>query len=108
MIEEISEVLGGIPAGAVWALLAVSVAVLFFQVAALIDLARRERVLWDRKWVWALIILLVSNGIGALLYFVLGRRVPEQVDLPVAHQAKTGDGEAARTAVDILYGGDDR
>lgn len=40
-------------------------------VAALIDLARRERTKGP-KWVWALIIIFV-NIIGPILYFVLGR-----------------------------------
>jgi hypothetical protein len=40
-------------------------------VAALVDLARRERTRGP-KWVWLLVILLVSL-IGPILYFVLGR-----------------------------------
>lgn len=41
-------------------------------IAALVDLFRRERVLGNRKWVWALIILLIQY-IGPIVYFVLGR-----------------------------------
>jgi hypothetical protein len=40
-------------------------------VAALIDLARRERTRGP-KWMWAAIIVLVSF-IGPILYFMLGR-----------------------------------
>ena len=108
MIEEISRALGGIPPVAVWVLLTVSVVLLLFQVVALVDLARRGRVLWDRKWVWVLIILFVSNGIGALLYFILGRRVPEDVDVPFSRQAGAESDEATQAAVDVLYGGDER
>jgi hypothetical protein len=42
------------------------------MIAALIDLARRERTKGP-KWVWLLVILLVSM-IGPILYFVLGRQ----------------------------------
>jgi hypothetical protein len=40
-------------------------------VVALIDLARRERTRGP-KWAWVLIILLI-NFIGPIVYFVLGR-----------------------------------
>jgi len=40
-------------------------------VAALVDLARRERTRGP-KWVWLLVILLVSV-IGPILYFTVGR-----------------------------------
>ena len=40
-------------------------------IAALIDLARRERTRGP-KWAWVLIILLI-NFIGPIVYFVLGR-----------------------------------
>ena len=107
MIEEISQAWDSVPDSLRWVLLAVSAIVLLFQVVALVDLARRDRVLWDRKWIWVLIILLVSNGIGALLYFILGRKVPEQVDGPVARQASASNEERTQSAVDTLYGGDD-
>lgn len=42
-------------------------------IAALVDLFRRERVLGNRKWVWALVILFIQY-IGPILYFVLGRK----------------------------------
>jgi hypothetical protein len=102
MIQEISDALGGIPEGAVYALLGFALLALIVQIAALIDLATRRRVLWDRKWVWALIILFVSNGIGALLWFVLGRRVPQEDE--AIHVAPTTNGERTRRAVDVLYG----
>ena len=40
-------------------------------VAALVDLARRERTRGP-KWVWVLVILMVSV-IGPIVYFMLGR-----------------------------------
>ena len=40
-------------------------------VAALVDLARRERTRGP-KWVWVLVILFV-NIVGPIIYFVVGR-----------------------------------
>jgi hypothetical protein len=103
MIESAATELG-IPEGAVWALVVFTLVVLAAQVWALVDLYRRTRVLWDRKWIWVLIILLVSNGIGVILYAVLGRRVPQEVEdvRPDADAASRRD--AAQSAVDVLYG----
>ncbi len=42
-------------------------------IAALVDLFRRERVLGDRKWIWALVILFIQY-IGPIVYFVIGRK----------------------------------
>ena len=107
MIEEISQALGGIPHGVVYALLAFSVVVAVLQVVALVDLARRTRVAWDRKWVWVLIILLVSNGIGVALWFLLGRRVPQEDPDSQAAPQRPGADRTDR-AVDVLYGGNER
>ncbi len=52
-------------------LIPVVVLQLALVVAALIDLARRERTRGP-KWVWALVILFV-NIIGPILYFMIGR-----------------------------------
>jgi hypothetical protein len=42
---------------------------------ALIDLVRRDRaeVVFERKWPWVLIIVLVS-GIGSIIYLAIGRK----------------------------------
>ncbi|MHB0878049.1 MAG: PLD nuclease N-terminal domain-containing protein [Anaerolineae bacterium] len=45
---------------------------LTLRVIALVDLVRREQTNGP-KWVWALVILLVSL-FGSILYFVIGRR----------------------------------
>jgi drug/metabolite transporter (DMT)-like permease len=71
------------------------------QVYALVDLARRDEVFGGRKWVWALIIVL-GNLLGAIGYLVGGRLVPA-VDIS-GSSASTAGGEAARRAVDALYG----
>jgi ABC-2 type transport system ATP-binding protein len=56
----------------------------------LVDLARHE-VLHLPKWQWALIVVLVSFPIGAIVYFVAGR-VPsgESMSAPEAHLASEG------------------
>ena len=74
---------------------------LAMQVYALVDLARRDEVFGGRKWVWALIIVL-GNLIGAIGYLVAGRPVP-RVDVSGSGASTTG-GDAARRAVDALYG----
>lgn len=86
----------------VTAILLVLVAVqLATQVYALVDLARRDEVFGGRKWLWALIIVL-GNLMGAIGYLVAGRVAPA-VDSS-GSSASTAGGEAARRAVDALYG----
>jgi hypothetical protein len=74
---------------------------LALQVYALVDLARRGAVTGGRKWVWALVIAF-GNIIGAIVYLVAGRS-PPPVDASSAG-ATTAGGDAARRAVDALYG----
>jgi hypothetical protein len=99
-MDQVADMLG-IPIWALVGFLALTVGV---QLIALVDLARRDRVLWDRKWIWALIILFVNSGLGAILWFALGRRVPQEdaADGPAAQAASVG--KRAESAVDLLYG----
>jgi hypothetical protein len=46
---------------------------LIFVVIALVDLAKRQKVLWDNKIVWALLIVLVQY-LGWIAYFLFGRK----------------------------------
>ncbi len=98
-----AEALGGVSNGVVYALLVVAVVQVSVQVWALVDLVRRERVAGGRKWVWAVVIIALSNlALGAILYFAIGRKAP----LPV-EQAETADfagSDRAARAVDALYG----
>jgi drug/metabolite transporter (DMT)-like permease len=71
------------------------------QVYALVDLTRRDEVFGGRKWAWALIIVL-GNLLGAIGYLV-GGRLPPVVDISGSGVGMAG-GEAARRAVDSLYG----
>ena len=87
-------------AGLLLGLIAVQLAL---QLYALADLARRDRVRGDRKWVWALVIGF-GNLVGAIVYLAIGR-APAEVDFPaVGSAASTAGGEAARRAVEALYG----
>ncbi len=82
-------------------LLLVAAVQLATQLYALVDLARRDEVFGGKKWVWALVIVL-GNLIGAIGYLV-GGRLPPTVDIS-GSSASTAGSEAARRAVDALYG----
>jgi hypothetical protein len=74
------------------------------DVIAFVDLYRRpvEQVTTGKKWIWVLIILFV-NTIGAILYFVIGRKPAAAVEvLPSAPAAAR-----ASDAANLLYGKDD-
>lgn len=87
----------------VWiALAVVGVAQLAFELYALLDMLRRpeaELTLGGRKWLWAIIILLV-NWVGAILYLVVGRKPAAAVDAARAFPIA----DRAGAAVDALYG----
>jgi hypothetical protein len=100
MLDRLQQLLGVSTAVAVVALLFLAGQVAI-QVYALVDLTRREQVYGGRKWVWALIIVL-GNLVGAIGYLVAGRPVPA---IHVSGSgASAGGGDAARRAVDALYG----
>ena len=42
------------------------------QVAAIVDLVRREKVRGGNKWIWGAVIVL-GEALGPLAYFLLGR-----------------------------------
>jgi hypothetical protein len=100
MLDRFAQLLHVSTAVIVIILLALAVQ-LAMQVYALVDLARRDEVFGGRKWVWALIIVL-GNLIGAIGYLVAGRPAPP-VDI-AGSGASTTRGDAARRAVDELYG----
>ena len=82
------------------AFVAIQIAV---QAYALVDLARRDNVRGGRKWVWALVIAF-GNIVGAIVYLVAGR-TPPPLDLSSGgFGPSAASGEAARRAVDALYG----
>ena len=94
--------LSDLPVGLVVAMVVLGIAQLALDVAALVDLYRRpaDRVATGNKWVWVAVILLV-NLLGAILYFVVGRK-----PAPVQDAAQPPAPSAARAAdiADSLYG----
>lgn len=75
------------------------------EVWALVVLFRtpEERLQTGKRWPWVLIILFV-NLIGAIVFFVAGRK-PAQVADPLAGAAPAVPaGDRAARAADVLYG----
>ena len=87
-------------AGLVLALIVVQLAT---QVYALVDLARRDAVRGDRKWVWALVIAF-GNLPGAIVYLAAGRPAGRSRRPGGRIRREHGGRRAARRAVDALYG----
>ncbi len=112
MVQAITDALGVSPAVA-WALMVLGVVQLGVQVVALVDLVRRDRVLFDKKWIWAFVIVLISNlAIGAIVYFAVGRRVPQRIEEDEHPGGRPEEDlrasrERTQAAVDALYGGED-
>ena len=105
MIQTISEALGGLDEGAVYAILIYGVVQLGIQVWALVDLARRERVRYGKKWLWAVVILVLSSfALGTIAYVAFGRSVP-QSDSQQPHP-NGRSGERAHAVVESLYQGE--
>jgi hypothetical protein len=95
------EALGRLPMAALVAL-GVVVAVQFaLQIYGLVDLARRDRVPGGRKWFWLLVIL-VGQLLGAIVYLVVGRSVPPRA---APGGGAVDGGATARRTIDSLYGG---
>ena len=75
------------------------VAQLALQVRCLVDLARRPRVRFERKWVWLLVILSGQLG-GAIVYLAFARLPAVVADQPLPPAAV---GQRARRALEVLY-----
>lgn len=104
MLDRVAEELGVSTIGvvAIAALLVVQAVLVGYS---LYDLAQRDRVAGDKKWLWVLIILAI-NPAGALIYLFVGRNVPpmaETADLRPAGDPLT-ERERIRRGVDALYG----
>jgi hypothetical protein len=102
MLERLAHMLG-VSTGVAGILLGLIVLQVATQAYALVDLVRRDAVGGGRKWVWALVVVL-GNLPGAIAYLAAGR-VPPTIDVTTsASGATTAGGDAARRAVDALYG----
>ena len=87
-----------LPPGALVALIVLGVAEVALVVFCLVDLVRRPAVLGDRKWIWALLIVLFAIP-GSIIYLAVGR-----VPAPAADQLpEAEDRPPADTAADALY-----
>jgi len=88
-----------------WALViggVVGIAQLAFEIWTLVKMFQtpaEQLTLGGRKWLWAIIILLV-NWIGAVIFLVAGRKPAAAVEVPPA----TGAATRAEAAADALYG----
>ena len=102
MLDRFTQMLG-ISTGVAGILLGVIILQVATQVYALVDLLRRDAVRGDKKWVWALVVVL-GNLPGSIAYLAAGR-MPPTVDVTKAGSgASTAGGDAAQRAVDTLYG----
>ena len=79
------------------------------EVWALIVLLKtpEDRLMLGKKWPWVLIILLV-NTIGAVIFLAAGRTKPPLDERAASGQPAVPTGDAAARAVDVLYGGEPR
>lgn len=88
--------------GALVAVVIVGLAALALDIACIVDIVRRPAVLGGHKWVWILVVL-VFNLLGPLMYLAIGRTQPPAVE-PPAQSQEAATGEKAATAADLLYG----
>jgi hypothetical protein len=102
MLDRFTQMLG-ISTGVAAILLGVIVLQVATQVYALVDLLRRDAVRGDKKWVWALVVVL-GNLPGSIAYLAAGRMPPTADVTKAGSGASTAGGDAARRAVDALYG----
>jgi len=98
VLEKISSALGGLPIPAVVALLALLATQLSLQLYCLYDLSRRLSVPGGKKWRWVLLIV-VGNLVGAILYLALGRSAP----LAVSDRSPSRSADDRQRALDRIY-----
>lgn len=100
-----SSSLSTLPAWFLTALVVVAVVAITLDVIALRDLYRRptDQVVLANKWIWVAIILLVSSfSLGAIIYLMVGRR-----PVVLTEDAAPSESASVRTAesvADALYG----
>ena len=102
MLDRLAQMLG-VSTGVAAIVLGLIVLQVATQVYALVDLVRRDAVRGDRKWVWALVVVL-GNLPGSIAYLAAGRMPPTVDVTKTGSGASTAGGDAAQRAVDTLYG----
>ena len=97
--------LASLPTGVLVALGVLGLIELVLDIIALVDLYRRpaQNVTLPSKWIWVIIIVLV-NLLGAILYFAVGRKPAPALETP---ERAAGPSRSAAEIADALYGGDD-
>lgn len=78
-------------------------------ITALVKLAKtpNDRLLFGKKWPWALIIIFLMNTfIGPIIFFVAGRKPVAAVD-PRGSSDEAPQADRAERAADVLYGSKD-
>ncbi|MDY0088365.1 MAG: PLD nuclease N-terminal domain-containing protein [Coriobacteriia bacterium] len=104
MIQRLAES-AHLPVGVVWGLVALAVLQVAVQIWALVDLSRRPRVRFDKKWVWALVIIVFGNSfIGPIIYAAIGRNGDQQGESALEAAGDSAAGGRTARAVATLYG----
>jgi hypothetical protein len=95
------EALAALPAWGLAALGVLIVVQVVLDVFAFVDLYRRpvDQLTISNKWIWVAIILFIST-LGAILYFVVGRKPAPVVEVAPQRPATA----RAENAADALYG----
>ncbi len=101
-MEELFGWLRDIPTPGLIVLASLAATQIALQIFALVDLARRESVLYQRKWIWLLVIV-VGNLVGAVVYLAVARKVEPSADLA----ARPAGRETADRAMRAVYGNED-
>lgn len=109
MVDEIAEKLGVSNSVAVLVIGLVAIQILL-QLGALIHLARRPAgAVSPNRWMWVVVILL-GNALGAIIYLAVARSTPTPALDPLyAAPGEAGDARTrAQRAADTLYGARER
>ncbi len=101
-MEQLFDWLRELPTPGLIALVSLAAVQIALQIIALVDLARRESVLYQRKWVWVLVIV-VGNLLGAVVYLAMARKVEPSADVA----ARPAGRETADRAMRTVYGNED-
>ena len=106
-MEQLFRWLREIPTPGLVALSSLAAVQIALQVYALIDLAKRESVLYQRKWIWLLVIVM-GNLLGAVLYLAVARKVEPSADVAAElATARPAGRETADRAMRTVYGNED-
>ncbi len=101
-MEQLFDWLRELPTPGLIALVSLAAVQVALQIFGLVDLARRESVLYGNKWIWLLVIV-AGNLLGAVLYLAVARKVERSADVA----ARPAGRETADRAVRTIYGAED-